>query len=182
MGSSWTRARTHVPCIGRRILNHYTTREVPPYISLYFNDVCVYPRATFYGFIFNIQSSAIHFRVLHEVGTKVIFSEGKQLFQWYLLDNPYSSDIWDATFIRAWMWVLDLPFYFSLFLTTLLGLLRQYLEFWSLEGQIIVMPAFQNIFSYSFMLFFQVSFWDSFVISENKILLRILLGVHRLQT
>ena len=29
MGSSRTRARTHVPCIGRRILNHCATREVP---------------------------------------------------------------------------------------------------------------------------------------------------------
>ena len=28
--SSWTRAQTHVPCIGRRILNHWATREVPP--------------------------------------------------------------------------------------------------------------------------------------------------------
>ena len=28
LGSSWTRARTRVPCIGRRILNHCTTREV----------------------------------------------------------------------------------------------------------------------------------------------------------
>ena len=27
MGSSWTRARTHVPCIGRWILNHCATRE-----------------------------------------------------------------------------------------------------------------------------------------------------------
>ena len=29
MGSSWTRYQTHVPCIGRQILNHWTTREVP---------------------------------------------------------------------------------------------------------------------------------------------------------
>ena len=29
VGSSQTRGRTHVPCIGRRILNHWTTREVP---------------------------------------------------------------------------------------------------------------------------------------------------------
>ena len=29
MGSSRTRARTRVPCIGRRILNHCATREVP---------------------------------------------------------------------------------------------------------------------------------------------------------
>ena len=27
MGSSWTRARTRVPCIGRKILNHCTIRE-----------------------------------------------------------------------------------------------------------------------------------------------------------
>ena len=29
VGSSRTRARTRVPCIGRRILNHCTTWEVP---------------------------------------------------------------------------------------------------------------------------------------------------------
>ena len=29
VGSSWTRARTYVPCIGRQILNHCATREVP---------------------------------------------------------------------------------------------------------------------------------------------------------
>ena len=28
----WTRARTHVPCIGRRILNHCATREVPGFL------------------------------------------------------------------------------------------------------------------------------------------------------
>ena len=33
VGSSWTRAQNRVPCIGRRILNHYTTGEVPE--SLY---------------------------------------------------------------------------------------------------------------------------------------------------
>ena len=30
VGSSQTRARTRVPCIGRQILNHCTTREAPP--------------------------------------------------------------------------------------------------------------------------------------------------------
>ena len=29
VGSSQTRARTHVPCTGRQILNHRTTREAP---------------------------------------------------------------------------------------------------------------------------------------------------------
>ena len=31
VGSSWTRDQTYVPCIGRQILNHWTTREVLSY-------------------------------------------------------------------------------------------------------------------------------------------------------
>ena len=34
IGSSRTRARTRVPCIGRRILNHCVTREVPHILIL----------------------------------------------------------------------------------------------------------------------------------------------------
>ena len=34
VGSSWTRARTHVPCIGKQILNHCATREAPNLFSL----------------------------------------------------------------------------------------------------------------------------------------------------
>ena len=33
VGSSQTRARTHVPCIGRQILNHCATREALPLFS-----------------------------------------------------------------------------------------------------------------------------------------------------
>ena len=32
--SSWTRDWTHVSCIGRRILNHWTTREVQAYFLM----------------------------------------------------------------------------------------------------------------------------------------------------
>ena len=32
VGSTRTRARTHVPCIGRQIVNHCTTREAPRYL------------------------------------------------------------------------------------------------------------------------------------------------------
>ena len=32
VGSSWTRARTHVPCIGRWILNHCATRDAPQFL------------------------------------------------------------------------------------------------------------------------------------------------------
>ena len=37
VGSSRTRAQTHVPCIGRRILNHCATREVPENILILFS-------------------------------------------------------------------------------------------------------------------------------------------------
>ena len=40
MGSSRTRTRTRVPCIGRRILNHCTSREVP--LLLFFFFVCLF--------------------------------------------------------------------------------------------------------------------------------------------
>ena len=33
VGYSWTRARTRVPCIGRRILNHCATREAQDWFS-----------------------------------------------------------------------------------------------------------------------------------------------------
>ena len=35
VGSSQTRARTRVPCIGRRILNHCATREAPSLLYLW---------------------------------------------------------------------------------------------------------------------------------------------------
>ena len=35
VGSSWTRDQTHVPCIGRWVLNHCATREFPQ-ISIFF--------------------------------------------------------------------------------------------------------------------------------------------------
>ena len=34
VGSSQTRDWSHIPCIGRQILNHWTTREIPPSIIL----------------------------------------------------------------------------------------------------------------------------------------------------
>ena len=44
VGSSQTRARTRVPCIGRQILNHCTTREAPSY--LFYIWWCIYVHAT----------------------------------------------------------------------------------------------------------------------------------------
>ena len=38
VGSSRTRARTCVPCIGRRILNHCTIREALPFLNFSFGD------------------------------------------------------------------------------------------------------------------------------------------------
>ena len=41
VGSSWTRTRTHVCCIGRWILNHCATREaLCPFLNLCFLSVC----------------------------------------------------------------------------------------------------------------------------------------------
>ena len=47
MGSSQTRARTHVPCIGRQILNHCATRE-----ALYLLDFGFLKGTNFFNFKF----------------------------------------------------------------------------------------------------------------------------------
>ena len=41
--SSQTRDQTHVPCIGRQILNHWTTKEVPlfPFVIVQNSNWCV---------------------------------------------------------------------------------------------------------------------------------------------
>ena len=44
--SSQTRARTHVPCIGRQILNHCATREAP-YSFITFQGNCHFVSETF---------------------------------------------------------------------------------------------------------------------------------------
>ena len=46
VGSSWTRDQTRVPCIGRQILNHSATREVPP---LYFSAILTVPKTSFFA-------------------------------------------------------------------------------------------------------------------------------------
>ena len=47
VGSSQTRARTRVPCIGRQILNHCTTREAQGLINLYV--ISAHPRGFWFG-------------------------------------------------------------------------------------------------------------------------------------
>ena len=38
--SSWTKDRICIPCIGRQILNHWTSREVPPFFKCIMHDAC----------------------------------------------------------------------------------------------------------------------------------------------
>ena len=54
VGSSRTRARTRVPCIGRRILNHCATREAREFPSFFFFKIYL-----FYLFIFGCVGSLL---------------------------------------------------------------------------------------------------------------------------
>ena len=53
--SSWTRDRTHVPCIGRWLLNHWTTWEV-----LYIILTCSFVNLNFFFFVY-LRSSGLCF-------------------------------------------------------------------------------------------------------------------------
>ena len=62
MGSSWTRDQTYVPCIGRQILNHCTTREVPRE-GLWLSLVS-FPKGRFYSTVMSIKEwSSVHVHV-----------------------------------------------------------------------------------------------------------------------
>ena len=52
VGSSWTRAWIHVPCIGRQILNHCATREAPEIIFFFFLSYILYLSSFNYYFIY----------------------------------------------------------------------------------------------------------------------------------
>ena len=58
VGSSWTRARTHVPCIGRRTPNHCATREAPVvaiYLFIYFYTAGSYSLSILYILVYVCQ-------------------------------------------------------------------------------------------------------------------------------
>ena len=42
VGSSWIRAQTHVPCVGRRILNHCATREARNFSLSFFQNCSLF--------------------------------------------------------------------------------------------------------------------------------------------
>ena len=63
VGSSWIRGGTHVSCIGRQILNHWTTREV---LTDLLKCTCV--MTSKYFFILFVFASLVH-----EVSVQVLY-------------------------------------------------------------------------------------------------------------
>ena len=66
--SSWTRAQTHIPCTGKQIPNHWTTREVPQYYSswLWHLPLRLFSMFPVHSSISSIQHSAGHIVVLNK--------------------------------------------------------------------------------------------------------------------
>ena len=58
-GSSQTRARTRVPCIGRQILNHCATREAPNWLFLIGCSEKAYPRIVNLNWDLNVKSTSL---------------------------------------------------------------------------------------------------------------------------
>ena len=67
VGSSQTRARTHVPCIGRQILNHCTTREAP--IKFFNDSVCLFHSQ---HFLLDLKDGRIYHPKIYCFGIKII--------------------------------------------------------------------------------------------------------------
>ena len=75
-GSSSTRDRTHVPCTGRWILNHWTTREVPQlllFMSCH-SGSCLYHQYSINVAIFVITNVIIHLIIITDTSFFISFS------------------------------------------------------------------------------------------------------------
>ena len=87
VGSSQTRARTRVPCIGRQILNHCATREAP-FIAFYdrinlpyygYIPGFVYGPLDYFHFLVIIYNAAVKIDVQIFAQTYVFISLGVEL-------------------------------------------------------------------------------------------------------
>ena len=107
VGSSWARARTHVPCIGRQILNHCATREAPRGLL----DCQAHSRIS--GLAACVGPQSMHF-CLFEVQILRISKRGT-LGLLYIFSNTRSPVL-----LRIYFWVFSRIF----FLQTLMFYIR----------------------------------------------------------
>ena len=108
VGSSWTRDGAHVPCIGRLISNHWTTREVPP--GLIFKFFLNFTYLIFFTFFF------FSLRIFTPVACKVVglFCWNKHCWRYYYVLLPLGQgltqkDNWTSACLMTvpgWTWTL----------------------------------------------------------------------------
>ena len=60
--SSWTRDQTRVPCIGKKILNHWTTSKIHYFVSHYQCNTICYKRTLKQSEIYKIEVSSLSFQ------------------------------------------------------------------------------------------------------------------------
>ena len=85
MGSSRTRARTHVPCIGRRILNHCSTREA---LSMTFRGAVSVVNTMALGWK-NLSSGYYYSRQLYYCSYRIIYCLSQRWFCSYWLKKKF---------------------------------------------------------------------------------------------
>ena len=87
VGSSRTRARTCVPCAGRRILNHCATREAPGYLS--FTKV-----TELFGVVARLKQESLALSILFNAGCPVLWASLKRSLPsvCYVLSSPLESN------------------------------------------------------------------------------------------
>ena len=112
VGSSWTRDQTRVPCTGRWILNHWTTREVP--ISpLFLNDFflgCQFFPQHFEDVILLSSTAHIFFGKVH---FNLIIASLNVMSLLYDFKIFYSLNLNSLTKICLWGFCLVVCFYLS---------------------------------------------------------------------
>ena len=109
VGSSWNRARIHVPCIGRQILNHCATREVPSLIS-WLTTLSLWQRSPVSFLSLNQMVSSLLHRQLQFLATPSLKLTSLCSFEISLSCFPSSNHYFSVAFRGISLALFFLPF------------------------------------------------------------------------
>ena len=114
--SSWTRAQTRVPCIGRQILNHCATREVPPclffkvtpHLEMMSPHCCLWSRHTCYMVSISVINTTLKFFFfLNHIfpiknDTSLVPLQKVAITHFFLLNSVYRMSLFARQEAQTW--------------------------------------------------------------------------------
>ena len=98
MKSSWTRDQTHVPCIGRQIVNHQATREVQ-YIFSFLLEI--YLGVELLGYMVTVFNCLRNCQTVFQSGRTILLHSHRQYMRILISLHPCQYLLLSSFFIIA---------------------------------------------------------------------------------